>query len=800
MASAKVMSNSVASSRKQGHLELGKKKLEEFRKKKAAKQVASAGNLQSTDVDQYENSSKSNQQKEDDSSSRGGTNAVKTSGVVMSYEDKSVNSSQSSDVDSSTRMPVNSTAWNYNNHISHGNSEQEAVNDKVLRLPDSSTFSESANGYYDHWREKNELSGNEESKVGSADGFKADQHIAFDPDITKPYIDGNIHSPGFHLHNVESGDFENRVSSTSHMHDMDASGAYNMSTLPEKSESISATHTLGYLSTATKIHGVEKPFPISNKENHGTASAGGRIADAISRRLNVDNSTWHAPESFSAGFSSGFGRSSGETFPVTSYGTTFGRSRPSFLDSLGVPRVSSISNISYGDPDRIVTPVSLDDSKFQNTEAQLSASLQQPSADNSMEQSLRLTTLDSTREKQSSFSTTGFFDEEQQPKQRATDQDIQRDHEFPSLRKDEDFASLEQHIEDLTKEKFSLQRALQTAQTLAESLAAENSSLTDSFNQQGKVVNQLKSDMERLQEEIKAQMLAFESVKLEYTNAQLECNAADERAKLLASEVISLEEKALRLRSNELKLEKQLENLNSDITSFKRKVSVLEKERQDFQATVDALQEEKKVLQSMLRKASTDGKTKHTMEISSIKQDASTSTYDLDVKDNENNAQGTMMNSGINGMQAVGPSAALSSVTASFLLDDRRMDLPDARIDLPQDQLRMIENIKALISELAVEKEELVQALRIESSNCSKLKDLNKDLSQKLEAQTQRLELLTSQRMANDNVLAKPNDMHSTHETMEYADEGDEVVERVLGWIMKLFPGGPAKRRTSKLL
>lgn len=191
---------------------------------------------------------------------------------------------------------------------------------------------------------------------------------------------------------------------------------------------------------------MEKPFQISNKDNHGTASAGGRIADAISRRLNVDNSTWRAPESFSAGFSSGFGRSSGETFPVTSYGTTFGRSRPSFLDSLGVPRVSSISNVSHGDPDSIVTPVSLDNSKFQNTEAQLSASLQQPSADNSMEQSLRLTTLDSTREKQSSFSTIGFFDEEQQPKQRATDQDIQRDHEFPSLKKDEDFASLEQVI------------------------------------------------------------------------------------------------------------------------------------------------------------------------------------------------------------------------------------------------------------------------------------------------------------------------------------------------------------------
>jgi len=79
------------------------------------------------------------------------------------------------------------------------------------------------------------------------------------------------------------------------------------------------------------------------------------------------------------------------------------------------------------------------------------------------------------------------------------------------------------------------------------------------------------------------------------------------------------------------------------------------------------------------------------------------------------------------------------------------------------------------------------------------LKELNKDLTQKLESQTQRLELLTSQRMANENVLAKPIDTRSINDATMYADEGDEVVERVLGWIMKLFPGGP-KRRTSKLL
>ncbi|XP_064977698.1 protein BLISTER-like [Musa acuminata AAA Group] len=792
MASAKVMPSSVASSRKKGHLELGKKKLEEFRKKKAAKQVVSAGQLQqSSDIGQYENPSKNNQLKGDEYSSGGdGTDVATTSGVMMPYEGKEGGSSQDSDVDSSTGMSVTSTAWNYDNHSSHENSIHEALKSRVSNSNESSTFSELANGYHNHWGEKIEHSGNEEPKVGSVAGFSIDQHIAFVPDITKPCIDGNVSNSGLQLHN------NNKNSSRSHMQIMDVPSAYNMGTIPEKSESHSARKTLGRLSTSTNIYDVKQPFQSSNVENHGTVGVGGRIADAINRHLNVENSTWIAPEPSSAGFSSGFGNSSSD---FTGYKTTFSRSRPFFLDSLGLPRVPS--NILHGEPDSTVTPVPYDSSKFQKTEVQLASSLLQPSADSFTEQSLSLTTLDSFKENQLSLNTSASLNEEQQLKQGAREQDMPRDHEFPYLNKDADFAALEQHIEDLTTEKFSLQHALETAQGLAGSLASENSSITDSFNQQGKVITQLKSDMERLQEEIKAQMLALESVKLEYANAQLDCNAADERAKILASEVISLEEKALRLRSNELKLEKQLEKLNSEMTSYKRKVSILEKERQDFQSTVDALQEEKKALQSMLRKTSTDGRTKVVIENSSIKQDASTSTDDLDVKDGETSAEGTALHTGINSVQDVRPSVALSNCTSqsSFVLSDRRVDLPDGYGDLPEDQLRMIENIKALISELSVEKEELVQALRIESSNCSKLKDLNKDLSQKLEGQTQRLELLTTQRMADENVVARPIVTCSTHDTTEYADEGDEVVEKVLGWIMKLFPVGP-KRRNSKLL
>ena len=48
-------------------------------------------------------------------------------------------------------------------------------------------------------------------------------------------------------------------------------------------------------------------------------------------------------------------------------------------------------------------------------------------------------------------------------------------------------------------------------------------------------------------------------------------------------------------------------------------------------------------------------------------------------------------------------------------------------------------------------------------------------MSRKLEAQTQRLELLIAQSMANENILAKQPESRTMHENTPYADEGDEV-------------------------
>ncbi|KAL9258379.1 BLISTER-like protein [Drosera capensis] len=237
-----------------------------------------------------------------------------------------------------------------------------------------------------------------------------------------------------------------------------------------------------------------------------------------------------------------------------------------------------------------------------------------------------------------------------------------------------------QHIEDLTLERFSLQRAIENSKTLAESLAAENSSLTSS------IVSQLKSEMEELQEEITSQLYdvsrgELESMKIRYTNAQLEHNAADERARLLASEVYGLEEKAMRLRSSELKLEKELENSTAELTSCKKKLSSLEKDRQDLHQTIDALQEEKKLLLSRLQKASISGGSLNSMK-AYAKKDGSLVEGDTagsipSTSNCEGNDEGDA--------NTVEENGALGFKTSGFVI--------------PSDHLQLIQNINSVIAE-----------------------------------------------------------------------------------------------------
>ncbi|XP_040378651.1 protein BLISTER isoform X2 [Oryza brachyantha] len=757
MASAQASSSSAAaaaaSSSRKKDLQTGKKLLAEYRRKKnkVAKKAAETADQAAAPVpDTLENpppnaasTNSGDKSVPDVDADRASTSSLPSA----IYENGPTISSRGEEFLSNGLAPVNTPVSVNNPATMH-----DVSSDGGSKFYGNLSFSDLVNGHNEDWR-------------GDA-ARKREEHSS-DKDValkSKLSAFGNSNSSIPH----SSSDIfpsQGRDPVLSEVNDTEQSSSYSSGNLFGKSE---GKYNQDY-SSSNDIFG---RFRATSKDSSQVDD----LAYGSSRDGSSFNSSWHTSNSTPASFDKQ------DPFMSTGYPTTYNRSRPSFLDSIGVQRAPT-TEAPYAEPPKA-------SKLFGNSNSESSffrPPNQQSTGSNDVDGSLKSGRQEYNNEKGSygiSIPTDSFHSKDERNMQHST----QMFQNFTTHGKEDDFAALEQLIEDLTKEKFSLQRTLEKSQELAQTLATDNSALTDKFNQQAQVISNLTSDMERLQNEIQAQLLALESVRTEYANAQLECNAADERAKVLAAEVILLEDKSLRLRSNELKLEKEIEGLSSEISSYRRKVSSLEKERQHLQSTVEALQEEKKLLHSKLRNTSVTEKVNIIERTSADKRDASTATEDL----GESSSSETLTST-VDTIEDAGTSVSQSNNVVDFT------SFEEVSSSIPYDQLRMIDNISSLMSELAVEREELLRALRIESSNCSKLKELNKDLTQKLEIQTQKLELLTSQRMANENVLAKPIDTRSINDATMYADEGDEVVERVLGWIMKLFPGGP-KRRTSKLL
>lgn len=390
----------------------------------------------------------------------------------------------------------------------------------------------------------------------------------------------------------------------------------------------------------------------------------------------------------------------------------------------------------------------------------------------------------------------------------------------------DDFSALEQHIEDLTQEKYSLQRGLASANEVANQLAKEHSSLTENYNQQGKVVNQLREELARHQAEIKAQTLVISSMRTEREKAQHESAVAVEQSKTLAAEVVALEERLLQVKSQSLKLERSMESLTTENEQQKKKVMVLEKDRANLKSMFDAVQEEKKMLATRLHEASKSQQAPASHSTPVVKVDACTYTEDIlltDTRVTNSVSQHVTQDSGARGLSTalehlqsedsgaslpashpsssqaggssvLGTSAAGASEVASVRVLNtsiHSLQLPPLASTIPDSHLERIKNIDGLIKDLADDKVALMRALNAESAAAAELRSENMELLQKLEAQTQRLELVIAQGMAAQ---------YGTASRAEAPSPGEG--EGVLGWIKWLIPSrsSPASRRRYKRL
>ncbi|TYH50011.1 hypothetical protein ES332_D10G176000v1 [Gossypium tomentosum] len=667
MASAQVL----PSSRKQEHLEAGKRRLEEFRKKKAAdraKKAASTTQPHASDV-------------------------ILNDKHLLETEDGRVTDFDGAGT-SNGPDPSYVKIINDNNKINDVSDEsQRTYSNNMLAMP--SVLVNDNNSYSTEVQKYSKSQENEKYGASWNGGLFNDrlqtQHLSKDFQDTKSKEDDGSLKASAVVNPFSSEDFVTKISPQNSLQ----SKASDSSLLDSTQSTLGITGSA--LEVGQSLQGnAEFREPMSSKPGERTFSNYSSGFPSV-----PGPSAW----AFGSSEFSFDAKSSTSHMPLQSVtnDTSSRKSCPSFLDSLNVSKASFGSLFQHNQPTKDAFPSH--SSQFNSMNAIRSSPLDKPSMESetmgtfSKQRSL---VFPSASEFPSHFAVPAKSNDDLL---RLNENISEKKHEFYSAKQNEDFAALEQHIEDLTQEKFSLQRALEASRMLAESLAAENSSLTDSYNQQRSVVNQLKYDMEKLQEEIKAQLAELESLKMEYTNAQLECNAADERAKILASEVISLEEKALRLRSNELKLERHLENSEAEISFFKKKMSSIEKEHQDFQSTIEALQEEKRVLQSKLRKASVTGKPFDVTKNPASK-DMSTSTEDLISIDAATDDRENISN---------------DASSLSLLPEDGQFEA--ASVYIPPDQMRMIQNINCLISELTLEKEELAQAFSSELSQSLRLKE-----------------------------------------------------------------------------
>eukprot|EP00850_Spirogloea_muscicola_P004830 SM000021S06463 [mRNA] locus=s21:516320:521198:+ [translate_table: standard] len=391
-----------------------------------------------------------------------------------------------------------------------------------------------------------------------------------------------------------------------------------------------------------------------------------------------------------------------------------------------------------------------------------------------------------------------------------------------------EFASLEQHIEDLTQEKFAFQRGLEAAQALAASLAQENEALTHDFNNQGGVVSQLQVELEQQAKAIRAQKAIVKSMQAEKERAQQESVAATERSQALAGEV-------LKLRSQELKLERQVEELLAHQSLHERTVQALERDRANLRSMVEALQEEKRFLQVRVRQAAVEGALDEvrqppliaTVDVEDAGQSpsvvTSTASEDLIAVAQEPltplptptaplpslaatgflspSPSSLTSSERLAAAMAAASSAAAGAATSRTPRSPLAAALPLVAPSIPAEDLRLIASIDAALSELTDERAALMKAFDAETAAAAELRATNTDLSRKLAYTQQQLELAVAQRttaprqVANSPVATAP-----PSGGLEYVDEGDEVVERVLGWIMQLFPGGSARRSREKRL
>jgi len=394
---------------------------------------------------------------------------------------------------------------------------------------------------------------------------------------------------------------------------------------------------------------------------------------------------------------------------------------------------------------------------------------------------------------------------------------------------------LQEHIDELTQERFELRREVEQTRSLMHSLVAENEALAEQYNSQGRAVDALRAELERCEREIEGQITAVQGMGAERNAARAALKSAEDRAKALIAENLALEDRNRHLRSSELKLQQELEGKGYGQEPLRRELQTVSNDRAQLRAQVEALQEEKRQLTAKLRSAALQRElagphegpapapapapsaqaspTTPAAEAAAATSPAPGAEAAAKAAENPRTPPPAKRALQLPSASPAAPVVALMRSTSGHFAGTAPVSAATGAQVVPvlptvggdEDPLAMAGNIHALLTSLEEERARLAGELRAARAATAAQETRTRELSQSLAAQTQRLELLASENAALSGAAGAGGGAAAAAAATGAAPlapdgeeevDAEETVDTVLSYIVSLLPFvGRASRR-----
>ena len=365
-----------------------------------------------------------------------------------------------------------------------------------------------------------------------------------------------------------------------------------------------------------------------------------------------------------------------------------------------------------------------------------------------------------------------------------------------SAENQDEVTALQKVIEDMTSERLAFQRGLDKQHELMQTLSEENLELTEKVNEYARDMGALRDTAARSGAAIRARDDALAIAVEERDSANATALDAHERARRSAVETVELEEKLRAARNESLRLCRLMETDHSELDRRDRAARAAVHDRDEMANVIEGFRREREFLRAKLRDAAR--REEQDMERDLLNRNGDSESEDNETPTKETRRQLTL-NDTLNDTEQEGTPNENTPGPSGFFHFVSRESRGDESVsanvgNVGEDQLRLVDSIHALLSEVEVERGRAKTALEKTKERVASLERTNAELERRLAGRGE-MGKASNETSANRDSDTEFDDSNSGHDD-SYIDEDawsdDEVGTpvRKRGFLSSLNPFG----------